>query len=99
MAHLNVAQGPSKFDLMTSLFEVNSQTHKWVTFHARWGHDIREKTFPIQARIIGVEQEDGSGESWNITFCDQSNRFGTGYYSTKTRKGVLELEDDDTEVK
>jgi len=93
MARFNIAGGPGKFDLMVSLFEGNYQTQKWVEFQVRRGNDIREKISLILVKITGMAREDGSGESWNITFCESNNRVGSGYYSIQTRKGFLEITD------
>ncbi len=93
MARFVIVNGPNKFDLMVSLLEGNWQTQKWVEFQVRKGHDIREKISLLIVRITGMSREDGSGESWNITFLESNNRVGSGYYSIKTRKGFLEIPD------
>jgi hypothetical protein len=80
--HFNVNGGPSKLDLMFSLFDSNSTLHRTVDFQL----DGVKK--PISVGITLVQQEDGSGESWN--FRGSHRHFDlSGYFSTKHRKGHL----------
>lgn len=55
---VDIVDGPSKFDLMTALF-VWKPTRPWVTFRLADGRRV-------QASIVAVSAEDGSGESWNL---------------------------------
>ena len=94
-----VMSGPSKFDLMVSLFDGNSRTQKWADFQVKIENS--ETKFPIlvHLRMIGVTREDGSGESWNISFFfkgthdARAEHGGHGHYSTRTRKGFLKIPD------
>ena len=54
---MQIEDGPSKFDLMTSLFVWKPQRHR-----------VRFKTpgAEFEAAITSCEAEDGSGESWNL---------------------------------
>jgi hypothetical protein len=59
-AHISLINGPSKFDLMTALF-MRKPEKPTVSFKPEYGHS------DYIATILGVTEEDGSGESWNIT--------------------------------
>ena len=87
-----IVDGPSKFELMVSLFHGNS--------HRRPQNNV---TFRITAplathccvQIDEISREDGSGECWN--FCGYAEgiraeaRLIKGFYSTRTRKGTFEV--------
>ena len=82
-----VKDGPSKFDLMTSLFAGRDLSDRLVTF------DV-EGLGKVQAMISSVMREDNSGESWNITAyledgLDSGARIAQGYFSTKSRRGTI----------
>ncbi len=77
-----ITSGPSKFDLMLSLFD-----RKPVKFTV----DKKE----IEVRINRIEAEDSSCESWNLVgyiICQLTSRpepHFSAYFSTKTRSGVF----------
>lgn len=82
----NVTGGPSKFDLMLSLFDGNKEPRRTVEFQ------LEGARAPIVVAVTMVQQEDGSGESWNfeghMTNYRRSFRVG-GYYSSNSRKGYI----------
>src|ERR1035437_9577297 len=84
--YFNVNDGPSKFDLMFSLFDGNKTPRRTVEFQL----DGVKKS--ISVGITLVQQEDGSSESWNfhgwLASDNRSFRI-KGYFSTKHRKGHL----------
>jgi len=89
-----VLQGPSKFDLMTAVFVGQSDAQIRVKFGVQPYGD-KKSTFPnhmtvCEARILGVEREDGSGERWIVKgylyFKNDSAAF-SGYYTTQDRTG------------
>jgi hypothetical protein len=81
----SVIDGPSKFDLMVSLFvgsnAAGSQSEVYFTL---------EDGFRVPVRINGIEREDGSGESWCITGYFGQVR-ASGYFSTSRRHGYIEF--------
>lgn len=106
--HLNIINGPSKFDLMASLFDgkVVEFTHdnKLVSSHP--AACLKEQ--PCIAlgsenpcwivKIMSIEREDGSNESWNIIphvikgdRHDADNVKYKFYYNSRNRKGVITL--------
>ncbi len=102
-AIITINNGPSKFDLMASLFTRKPQKPT-VSFKPEHG------TIEYTATITGVSEEDGSGESWNVSgylhdvFVVGGKEHGgaarkvnrhpfKGYFSTADRKGWLTLAD------
>jgi hypothetical protein len=85
----NIIGGPSKFDLMISLFDGALSATKPVEFCVN--------DCPLQIkriRIVSIGREDGSGDSWNFTGVDTETTPALrveGYYSTKNRKGRIRL--------
>lgn len=83
----NIVGGPSKFDLMLSLFDGNKHPRRTVDFQLEGvnGH--------IRVAITSVEQEDGSGESWNFgghLWHDTEKHWHVeGYFGTKGRRGTM----------
>jgi hypothetical protein len=98
---ISIVQGPSKFDLMVSLFE-RSENHKFLEFKladSKIIHDDarREEYLWIRCEVLGVERLGCGGyEEWQICLkiMPSSSRFfiRRGKYSTMTRKGELPLE-------
>ena len=78
--------GPSKFDLMVSLFDGNNHHRRTVRF-------VLKGIAPgMDVSIGGVQQEDGSGESWNfegnVRLKNASRNWNVrGHYSTNDRHG------------
>lgn len=84
----NIVGGPSKFDLMLSLFDGNKSPRRTVEFK------LQESQIPITVAITSVQQENGSGESWNILgeIVNSDRGFKIdGYFSTKARAGWLTI--------
>ncbi len=83
-----ITDGPSKFDLMVSLFEGCPSHRKFVTF------ELAGLAHLIPVAITCVEQKDGSGESWNIkgwARTDTVQAHVEGYYASRGRKGLLKF--------
>jgi hypothetical protein len=94
-----ITDGPSKWDLMVSLFEGNKTPRTRVRFTVEnypspGGLLI---TAEIDVGIVAIQQEDGSGESWNFQGCTNhtytNKQVGVirGYYSTRCRRGSYEF--------
>ncbi len=96
----DIAQGPSKFDLMLALFDRKSINTRAVEFKL-----AGEGNISAHVVLNGVEVESGCGESWifkgyvrgaspsleRTVPAPPSNCLG--YYRTDTRKGWIELVD------
>ena len=86
--HYLITNGPSKFDLMLSLFDGNKKPRRTVTFQIQGGPG------EIEVAVTMVRQEDGSGESWLFGgHCHNSipTLNVNGYFNTRSRKGWLDL--------
>ena len=82
----NTIGGPSKFDMMLSLFDGNKEPRRTVEFQ------LEGARAPITVYVTSVQQEDGSGESWNFEGGLTNYRRGfhlRGYYSSKSRTGHI----------
>jgi hypothetical protein len=83
-----IESGPGKFGLAASLFTGTGCRHPNVVEFSLQG--IKN---PLAVAVRGVEQEDGSGESWNFkgtTFYVLGLHIPVeGYYSTRSRKGII----------
>jgi hypothetical protein len=85
-----ITEGPSKFDLMSSLFD-----GKVVQFT----QEIESNKKTVSAVITVIEMEDGSRESWNIkmlvkessTSSIQVGKSLSAYYSSRNRQGNIRL--------
>ncbi|HEY4501621.1 MAG TPA: hypothetical protein VJJ20_00960 [Candidatus Paceibacterota bacterium] len=62
-AIITLVNGPSKFDLMTALFIRKPEK---PTLQFKPEHSTNDD-YTFTAVITGVSEEDGSGESWNIS--------------------------------
>ncbi len=94
----SIIYGPSKFDLMISLFEGNPVPRKKVEFSINTGMTTSapagkklSMTEKLELAITGVEQEDGSGESWLFKGYSEKYQKASGYYNSQTRKGWVKL--------
>ena len=98
--HSPISGKLSKFDLMVSLFDSNSENRRTVAFQAvvPYGQsgslNINQE---IQVRMEGIEREDGSGENWNFHGYQQTTVEGKpkfekvkGFFSTRTQTGWIE---------
>lgn len=85
-----IVNGPSKFDLMLSLFDGNKMPRRTVKFLLE---GIKQE---VEVAIASVEQEDGSGESWNWAGNTRASTVRgynvKGYFATRGRVGHLEFE-------
>ena len=86
MAQFNIVNGPSKWDIILSLFDGDSTHRKSIEF----GLALTKER--ISLIINGLERESGNGESWNFTghWLDCKEKV-YGYYSTRTRNGWLSV--------
>lgn len=91
----SLVQGPSKFDLSVALFRGTQNDLVEFAYQSSTGERII-----IQCRILSVEAEDGSRESWNICgYAKFQNdpdhrrpwRKFKAYFHTGNRKGHLEI--------
>ena len=84
-----IKMGPCKMDLMLALFDspvFPANRRRSVEFTIANGEKI-------EVFVSSVQQEDGSGESWNIEgFHGKSFKKISGYYSTQRRSGTLTIE-------
>lgn len=81
-----VTGGPSKFDLMLSLFDGNQTPRKTVEFK------LEGIKTPVRVAVTGVSQEDGSGESWIIEgwLSGMEKSFPISlWFTTSSRKGYI----------
>lgn len=82
----SVTGGPSKFDLMLSLFDGNKDSRRTVEFK------LEGVRLPIVVAITMVEREDGPGESWNFQghLTNYHRGFDVrGHYFSNSRKGYI----------
>lgn len=87
-----ITEGPSKFDLMSSLFD-----GKIVQFTLK----VDEKySKAVKVEVVSVEAENGSHSSWNLkVFVREEsksefelvNKTLPVYYNSKTRQGSINL--------
>ena len=90
-----IVDGPSKFDMMLSLFtgsKVTFRVYKQEQIDEKvWRHNAsRDPILTLEGRLCMLEQEDGSLESWNFVFhAGKVIDSAKGYYSTKSRKGTM----------
>lgn len=84
-----ITGGPNNMDLMMSLFSTQKQPH-FVFFSTPQGETLK-------MRIRGLDQEDESGESWNITALVElpgpliMRTELLFYYSAKNRRGHINI--------
>jgi hypothetical protein len=87
----NISNGPGKWDLLVCLGEKGKIVQLTVVPNEP---GLKPREIVIDVHVIGIEQEDGSCESWNIKGCStKDSRVGhkafTAYYSTKNRTGCI----------
>jgi len=94
LVQLVIVNGPSKFDLMLSLFDGNKEPRRTVQFRVRSETGRMEINHEVAVTL--VQQEDGSGESWNfqgLTWGQSISHRVRGYYSSKRRTGTFNFID------
>lgn len=92
--HFKITNGPSKFDLMSSLFEGKVVKISCDILSANLNSELKIKIYPVvKVRFILVGPEDGSNESWfgkvriiDEDFEHEDRKF---YYSSKHRTGTM----------
>jgi hypothetical protein len=89
-----ILDGPSKFDLMLSLFDGNSTKPRYARFFIL-EPGARESSNSIPVLISGIIREDGSGEKWIFTGYIQGKSV-TGYFCTQDRRGWIRYVDGQT---
>lgn len=97
-----IVDGPSEDSLFNSIRNKpcpccgkswnDSVQFQLIVSHANDYPEAKDRVRRLSAKISGIQREDGSGESWNITG-HIAIHLGTmrfkGYYSSKNRKGHL----------
>ena len=84
-----INNGPSKFDLMVSLFGGNALDDRTVKM-SFFDHSLFSQHNDVTFSIIEIEREDGSRESWMFK-AYLNGRPVEGYYSSQTRQGHFDL--------
>ncbi len=91
---VRIGGGPGKFDPMLSLFDSTLQKPRLVDFELEVKSEICNK-FKLSCKITMIAQEDGSGDSWifegGIMNGEKGGAITRGFYSTKNRKGSMEI--------
>jgi hypothetical protein len=83
--HLKISKGPSKFELMLGLFDGDCANPRFVYFTLLGGCPD-----PWPILLSGVSRKDGSGDNWLFAGYYDGHKV-KGYFSTKTRKGCIEI--------
>lgn len=89
----NIVNGPSKFDLMLTLFDGDSSHRRTVAFLLE-NPETEPWCGSLNFVINKVEREDGSGENWlfrGYSSDTDKNLPVKGLFSTRTRKGWIEF--------
>ena len=88
-----IVEGPSKFDLMASLFD-----GKEVEFTLLVQQGTHSGRHTPRFQVQGASMEDGSHLSWNISGYVAAGfpewKYFAGYFDSRTRKGYMRLSDD-----
>lgn len=97
---IEIVDGPSLFDLLFSLGEGNPTPRKTVCFKGKSKHSGATIIVDVNVAITGLDQEDGSGESWlfrgQIRGQQMTLRTICGVYSTRLRDGHYKFVDPNT---
>lgn len=85
-----IIDGPSKWNLMLSLFDGDSLHRRPVFFFtdAPAPNGLAPR---VEVYINIIEREDGSGENWNFDGCLKDSTRVKGFFSTSRRRGWLEV--------
>jgi len=89
-SYIKITNGPSKFDVMSSLFGTGSDNN----IDLGPVFELEDGT-KVKVAINQVQREDGSGESWNIigyqvgSQHQSLDRYVKIYYSTRSRTGTI----------
>lgn len=98
LGRVQVIDGPNNMQIMMSVFgedRVSNPTTVSFQVGKSSGNDGNGLRFRINARIDGIDHEDGSNDTWFFNGY-QINRAGVdarpiyGYYNSKLRTGWLE---------
>lgn len=81
---VRIANGPEKDKLFNSLKEGYLSEQSYVSFIVP-----EAKIRQIDVAIVSIQQEDGSGNSWNIEGFVRSGNEIKGYYNSLTRTGTF----------
>jgi hypothetical protein len=89
-----ILRGPSKWDLMLSLFDstMGSPRYAWFKVTPEDHNSKEPKSMDFCVLVNGVSREDGSSESW-IFNGYSAGRKVNGWFRTTNREGRLELAD------
>jgi len=108
LSGLEILNGPSKFDVMMSLFSGRGRERQYVTFELSdngktTALTLMKHKFMLQVCITALTQTVGDGDGWRfeayITLsrdnfhAPKGARNVKGSYSTTTRTGLLEYTD------
>lgn len=82
----NIVNGPSKWDLMLALFDVDDNGRPRLI-------DFTYDDGSLETcRVVSILAEDGSGESWMIEGrTNFKNLIFKALFSTRTRRGRIEI--------
>jgi hypothetical protein len=90
MARYNITNGPSKWDLMLSLFDGDYRHRREALFFLQLG-TIKDA---VPFLINELAREGESGECWNFKGLAGSHRCEChGFFSIKNRKGWVQMEE------
>ena len=89
---VEIQNGPSKYDLMISLFERSMVEFKFIGYIQGADGKMRMEEKTIQARVAGVESGASGFHDWHIVIDNMEGSFGKleCCYSTQTRRGKAE---------
>jgi hypothetical protein len=92
--YFGIINGPSKFDLMQSLFD-NGDSRRNVVFIVPEVDILRSKhSLGLEIFISLVQRFGNSGEDWNVEGYEKhTKKKVVGYFSTSSRKGPLQFKD------
>jgi len=85
-----ITEGPSKWDLMLSLFDSTGSCPRKINFSGYPREDKERKTENFSVLVSAIQKEDGSGESWNIDAFHDKRKVRV-YFSTRNRTGHLKF--------
>ena len=84
-----IVKGPSKYDLMLSLFDSTASNPRFVEFTVKRLRSVDNHTITVRLVIQLVEREDGYGESWHFVGDGRGQSNFRGHYNCEKRNGTL----------